>query len=65
MCWSWWAAERRWVWFVAVTLWLLWALSCVTRTQVCVEAQHAAATTADWRRSDSVGASVCVDVERP
>jgi hypothetical protein len=32
---------------------------CVTRVQVCVEAQHA-----DGRWRDSAGASVCADVER-
>lgn len=35
---------------------------CVTRTQLCVEAQRARPS-ADWVRNDSVGASVCVDVE--
>lgn len=33
---------------------------CVTRTTVCVEAQHA-----DGRWRDSAGASVCTDLERP
>jgi hypothetical protein len=42
------------------TLLLLVSLGCVTRVQVCVEAQHA-----DGRWRDSAGASVCADVERP
>ena len=39
---------------------LLLLTGCVTRVQVCVEAQHA-----DGRWRDSAGASVCADVERP
>jgi hypothetical protein len=38
---------------------------CVTRTQVCVSAEHARAASDDWRRANTAGASVCVDVEKP
>ena len=53
-------------WFVvgAVSWLLCAALGCVTRTQICVNADHARPSP-DFMRSNSVGASVCVDVEKP
>lgn len=38
--------------------------ACVRRGQVCLEASHGRAAPS-WERQDTVGASVCVDVEPP
>jgi hypothetical protein len=48
--------------FVLLTL----ATGCVTRTTVCVQADHAVgrASPGEWRPA-SAGASVCADIERP
>lgn len=40
-------------------------VGCVTRAQVCVEYAHSLGPRQDYSRVDSVGASVCTDVERP
>ena len=54
------------VWLVAlVWLALLLLSGCVTRATVCVETSHAVGRSGHPDHRDSVGASVCADVERP
>jgi hypothetical protein len=48
----------------AVLVFVLALASCVTRVQVCVNADRARSYD-PARPSDSVGGSVCADVERP
>lgn len=59
---------RRAVRFVGSLLFLLLlallAVACVRRGQVCIEASHSRPS-ADWQRNDSIGASVCAEVEPP
>jgi len=44
----------------------LWATGCVTRTTVCVETAHGVGHRDTYGgRPDSVGASVCAEIERP
>jgi hypothetical protein len=53
-------------WFVLVAgVWVATAAACVTRTTVCVETSHGVGPARDGYRPDSVGASVCAEVERP
>jgi len=53
------------IWSLALVLFIVLVCSCVTRTTVCVETSHGVGPAdASAMRRDSVGASVCAEVER-
>ncbi len=54
------------LWAVGFAWFCLFVFGCVTRTVVCVETAHGIGHRDSYGgRPDSVGGSVCVDIERP
>lgn len=63
------SANDVWVallWLLGFAWFLLFVFGCVTRTTVCVETGHGVGHRDTYGgRPDTVGASVCAELERP